>query len=145
MFSRCAVVVLGLLLAACATRGPAVVAVSPAFEAPYTLDAGDRLRVVVFGQPGLTNCYSVDASGKIAMPLIGLVDARGSTVAELQKDIQARLRQGYMREPNVAVEVETYRPSSSSARWCSPGSTLTSPILLWRRRSPLLADSRRAQ
>jgi polysaccharide export outer membrane protein len=110
MFSRCAVVVLGLLLAACATRGPAVVAVSPAFEAPYTLDAGDRLRVVVFGQPGLSNSYSVDASGKIAIPLIGLVDARGCTTAELQKNIQARLRQGFMRDPNVAVEVETYRP-----------------------------------
>ena len=38
----------------------------------YTLDSGDRLRIVVFGQDGLTNSYVVDASGQIAMPLIGI-------------------------------------------------------------------------
>src|SRR5208282_5727424 len=42
-------------------------------EGPYTLDSGDRLRIVVFGQEGLTNSYAVDASGHIAMPLIGAV------------------------------------------------------------------------
>jgi polysaccharide export outer membrane protein len=30
----------------------------------YTLDSGDRLRVVVFGQDTLTNSYGVDAAGK---------------------------------------------------------------------------------
>ena len=34
-------------------------------EGPYTLDSGDRLRIVVFGQDGLTNSYSVDASGRL--------------------------------------------------------------------------------
>lgn len=109
MFRRCAALLLGLALAACAARGP-VISVDPAFETPYTLDSGDRLRVVVFGQAGLSNTYAVDASGKVSVPLIGLVDARGRTAAELQSAIQARLRQGYMRDPNVAVEVETYRP-----------------------------------
>src|SRR5882724_4893483 len=49
----------------------------------YTLDSGDKLRVVVFGQDGLTNSYSVDAGGSITMPLIGAVKARGLTPAEL--------------------------------------------------------------
>src|SRR5262245_41760213 len=39
-------------------------------EAPYTLDTGDKLRVVVFGQEGLSSSYVVDASGAITMPLI---------------------------------------------------------------------------
>ena len=76
----------------------------------YTLDSGDKLRVVVFGQDGLSASYSVDTSGSITMPLIGAVSARGHTPAQLQAAIAAKLRQGYVREPHVAVEVETYRP-----------------------------------
>ena len=79
-------------------------------DASYHLDAGDKLRVVVFGQEGLTNTYAIDAGGSITMPLIGAVAARGKTPAGLAADISARLRNGYIREPSVAVEVETYRP-----------------------------------
>jgi polysaccharide export outer membrane protein len=76
----------------------------------YALDSGDKLRVVVFGQDGLTNSYSVDAAGNITMSLIGAVPARGLSTAELSAAIGARLRQGFIREPHVAVEIETYRP-----------------------------------
>ena len=79
-------------------------------EGAYTLDSGDKLRVVVFGQDGLSASYSVDTSGRITMPLIGAVHARGMTPAGLQQSIAAKLRDGYVREPHVAVEVETYRP-----------------------------------
>src|SRR5712691_914956 len=79
-------------------------------DGPYTLDSGDKLRVVVFGQDGLTNSYSVDAAGSITMPLIGAVPARGLTPAALSEAIAARLRQGFIREPHVAVEIEAYRP-----------------------------------
>jgi polysaccharide export outer membrane protein len=90
---------------------PAIVPVAaPAPRAGYTLDAGDKLRVVVFGQDGLTNSYGVDAGGNITMPLIGAVAARGLTTAELSAAIGARLKQGFIREPHVAVEIETYRP-----------------------------------
>jgi polysaccharide export outer membrane protein len=90
---------------------PVIVPVAaPAPRAGYTLDAGDKLRVVVFGQDGLTNSYSVDAGGNITMPLIGTVPARGMTTAELSAAIGARLKQGFIREPHVAVEIETYRP-----------------------------------
>jgi polysaccharide biosynthesis/export protein len=79
-------------------------------EGAYTLDSGDRLRIVVFGQEGLTNSYAVDASGHIAMPLIGSVSARGLTTDELSRRIADKLRQGFIREPHVAVEIEAYRP-----------------------------------
>ncbi len=97
------------LLAACA-GSIAAERVDPAFEAPYTLDAGDRLRVVVFGQDGLSNTYAVDGSGRITMPLIGAVEARGKTTSELAGAIGTKLRAGYIREPHVAVEVENFRP-----------------------------------
>ena len=79
-------------------------------DTAYHLDAGDKLRVVVYGQEGLTNTYAIDAAGSITMPLIGSVHARGRTTAGLAADITAKLRNGYIREPSVAVEIETYRP-----------------------------------
>jgi len=88
---------------------PQAVAMGPE-DTGYGLDSGDKLRVVVFGQDGLSASYSVDTSGNITMPLIGAVSARGRTPAQLQAAIAAKLRQGYVREPHVAVEVEAYRP-----------------------------------
>jgi polysaccharide export outer membrane protein len=90
-------------------------------DAPYHLDAGDKLRVVVYGQEGLTNTYAIDAGGAITMPLIGAVAARGKTPAGLAADISARLRNGYIREPSVAVEVETYRPFFILGEVAAPG------------------------
>ncbi|WP_448046169.1 polysaccharide biosynthesis/export family protein [Bradyrhizobium liaoningense] len=89
--------------------------------ASYHLDAGDKLRVVVYGQEGLTNSYSIDAGGSITMPLIGAVPARGRTTAGLAGEIAARLRNGYIREPSVAVEIETYRPFFILGEVLAPG------------------------
>ena len=94
---------------------------APAPEAPYRLGSGDKLRVVVFGQEGLTNSYAVDAIGSITMPLIGRVTARGLTPTALSQAIAARLRQGYIREPHVAVEIETYRPFFILGEVTNPG------------------------
>jgi polysaccharide biosynthesis/export protein len=77
---------------------------------PYTLDSGDRLRIVVFGQDALSNIYIVDAAGEVALPLIGTVNARGLTTAQLAASIKGRLANGYIREPSVAVEVDIHRP-----------------------------------
>ena len=87
-------------------------AVAPAAEAGsvYQLDSGDRLRIVVFGQDGLSNSYVVDAAGNITMPLIGAVSARGASTSELARSVGARLRNGFIREPHVAIEIENYRP-----------------------------------
>src|SRR5262245_18931053 len=78
---------------------------APGEYIPYTLDSGDRLRIVVFGQEGITNIYVVDVSGRISLPLIGAVTARGCTTAQLARIIADRLRQGFIREPHVSIEV----------------------------------------
>jgi polysaccharide biosynthesis/export protein len=77
---------------------------------PYALSTGDRLRVIVFGQDGLSNSYAVDSAGVISMPLIGAVPAQGRTTHALEGAISQRLRNGYLRDPKVSVEVEQYRP-----------------------------------
>ena len=89
--------------------GP-MVAQPVAYDSAYQLDAGDKLRVVVYGQEGLTNTYAIDAAGSITMPLIGAVPARGRTPAGLAAAITAKLRNGYIRDPSVAVEIKSYRP-----------------------------------
>jgi polysaccharide export outer membrane protein len=91
------------------------------YDAGYRLDAGDKLRVVVYGQEGLTNTYAIDAAGSITMPLIGQVPARGKTSASLAAGIAAKLRHGYIREPSVAVEIETYRPFFILGEVAAPG------------------------
>jgi polysaccharide biosynthesis/export protein len=96
---------------------PVVAAAEPA----YTMDAGDRLRVTVFGQDGLTNAYVVGASGYIAMPLIGQVMARGLTTDQLSAHIAAKLKDGFIRDPHVAVEIEAYRPFFILGEVTQPG------------------------
>ncbi|MDP3693472.1 polysaccharide biosynthesis/export family protein [Bradyrhizobium sp.] len=105
---------------------PAPVAVAYAatpvgYDTAYRLDAGDRLRVVVYGQEGLTNTYAIDAGGSITMPLIGSVPARGQTPAGLAAAITAKLRDGFIREPSVAVEIEAYRPFFILGEVAAPG------------------------
>lgn len=91
------------------------------YDAAYHLDAGDKLRVVVYGQEGLTNTYAVSAGGSITMPLIGSVPARGRTTAGLAAAIAAKLRAGFIREPSVAVEIEAYRPFFILGEVAAPG------------------------
>jgi polysaccharide export outer membrane protein len=93
-----------------AAGGPYAPAALTGFDTPYQLDAGDRLRVQVFGQEGLTNSYIVDASGNISMTLIGSVPVRGLTTNQVAAAISNRLRAGFIRNPHVSVEVEVYRP-----------------------------------
>ena len=92
-----------------------------AYDQQYRLDAGDKLRVVVYGQEGLTNTYAIDTGGSITMPLIGAVPARGRTPAGLASAITFKLRNGFIREPSVAVEIETYRPFFILGEVAAPG------------------------
>jgi protein involved in polysaccharide export with SLBB domain len=100
---------------------PATTVTPLAADPPYTLDAGDKLRVVVFGQDGISNNYVVDAGGKVNLPLIGAINARGLTNQQLAAAIAAQLKQGYVREPHVSVEVDTYRPFFILGEVTTPG------------------------
>lgn len=112
-----------LLLAACGRQDPLqsterLTVVDGAFELPSPtrgdLTADDRIvlvgpldgiSVIVFGVPELSRNMQVDGSGRIAMPLIGTIDAGGKTPAEVAQDIEDRLRGRYVRDPDVTVNV----------------------------------------
>jgi polysaccharide export outer membrane protein len=106
----------------------AAYAARPAVYHPsYTLDAGDKLRIVVFGQEGISSSYLVDAGGNVTLPLIGTVRARGATTGQLAQAIAGRLRQGYIRDPKVTVEIEVYRPFFILGEVTTPGQYPYSP------------------
>ncbi len=103
-------VALCVLTSSCADHRPAASAFHQQLNAPYRLDSGDKLRITVFEQDGLTSTYAIDKGGTISMPLIGSVPARGRTPEELETGIAQKLRNGFLRDPDVSVEVDTYRP-----------------------------------
>lgn len=87
--------------------GPRAVAET---DGPYLLDTGDKLRVFIYGQPNLSRQYTVDHDGKIAVPLIGELPARGKTTRELQSTIRARLGAEFVKDPQVTVDIQQNRP-----------------------------------
>lgn len=110
VLSFVSVVLMLMGLASCASAPDATAYFNSALNRPYTLASGDRLRVLVYGQDQLSNSYDVDSTGAIAMPLIGAVHAEGLTTHGLERVIADKLRNGFVRDPQVAVEVQAYRP-----------------------------------
>jgi polysaccharide export outer membrane protein len=75
----------------------------------------------VFGQEGISGTYLVDVAGNITLPLADTVHARGVTTQHLARAIVARLKQGYIREPHVAVTIDAYRPFFILGEVTTPG------------------------
>lgn len=84
------------------TRNDLTAADRPALIGPL-----DTIQVDVFNVPDLNREMQVDASGRIAMPLVGTVDARGKTAGELAAAIETSLRGRYVRNPEVTVNIKS--------------------------------------
>jgi len=76
----------------------------------YQLGAGDKVRVVVFGEEDLGGEYDVDGGGFVRLPLIGTVKAGGLTVRNFEEEIKTKLDDGFMKDAKVSVAVTSYRP-----------------------------------
>ena len=87
----------------------------------YTLGAGDKLRVIVFGQEDLSGEFEVDSAGWISLPLIGEVRVRRLTVRRLEKSIRDKLLDGYLKNPQVSAQVLNYRPYFIDGEVKNPG------------------------
>lgn len=98
--------------------GPRAVAET---DGPYLLDTGDRLRIFVYGQPNLSRSYTVDHDGRITVPLIGNVPARGKTTSQLEGAIKSRLGAEFVRDPQVTVDILQNRPFFILGEVRSPG------------------------
>ncbi|OSQ40487.1 polysaccharide biosynthesis protein [Thalassospira mesophila] len=88
----------------------------------YTLGSGDKVRITVFGEPDLSGEFEVSGEGQLSLPLIGTVSADGKTLRTLGTDIEAKLKEGYLVDPKVNVEVLNYRPFYILGEVKEPGS-----------------------
>jgi polysaccharide export outer membrane protein len=76
----------------------------------YRLGPGDRLRMIVFRQEDLSGEFLLDGQGAVSLPLIGKIDAKNKTLREFETAVQDRLRDGYLSDPRVSVEMLNFRP-----------------------------------
>jgi polysaccharide export outer membrane protein len=119
-----AVAAFAFALAGCASSGPngggpliaerterlpapdVLAAIPNAAEAEHRIGPSDVLEVAVFQVPDLSKTVQVNASGEIALPLIGVVAAGGRTIAELEAEIAGKLGERYLQSPQVSVFVK---------------------------------------
>jgi len=99
-------------------------------DTPYTLGAGDRIKIDVFDVPEYSGEYVVLVDGTLNLPVIGSVTVRGRSLEEASNDISERYRP-ILKRPivtlslliprpvNLAVAGEVLRPGTYTV---SPGS-----------------------
>ncbi|MEP3733506.1 MAG: polysaccharide biosynthesis/export family protein [Lentilitoribacter sp.] len=73
---------------------------------PYLIGPFDKLKIDVFGIEDLQKNVQIDASGRLSFPLIGVVEASGTTPGELAEIIEMKLRGRFVRDPQVTVNLQ---------------------------------------
>lgn len=113
------------------------VAAAYEFGTGYKVGAGDRIAVRVAGEADLTSEYLVDGAGTISMPYIQTITIAGLTAPEIENLVAGKLRQGYLRDPQVSVQVSSLRPfyilgevNTSGSFSYQPGITVQNAIAI---------------
>lgn len=78
-------------------------------SAAYVVGAQDVLTVTVFNEPQLSGRFRVENDGHFNYPFVGRIQAGGTTVAAIAELVKKRLADGYLRDPQVTVDVEQFR------------------------------------
>lgn len=104
-------------VAGCAMRGGSIPYDPAGFVAPdapqslagsdqYKLAPLDVVTVTVFQVPDLSRDYTIDYTGRLTVPLVGQMNAIGLSTSELATQLQAKLGERYLRDPNVVVALK---------------------------------------
>jgi polysaccharide export outer membrane protein len=107
--------ILCLLVGALAAADAVAQSASPASSgasSDYVVGAQDVLKVTVFDEPQLSGTFRVDADGTFTYPFIGRIKAAGETLRSVESMLAKLLADGYVRRPQVSIEVEQYRSRS---------------------------------
>ena len=75
----------------------------------YSLGSGDLVRITVMDEPELSGLFSVSSQGKISYPYLGNIDVMGMTVEDLNWHLTTKLKEDYLVNPIVTVNVEEYK------------------------------------
>jgi polysaccharide export outer membrane protein len=91
-------------------RAPDTTSSSGAYKGgtDYRIGAQDLLEVSVFGLKDFDRDVRVNSNGQVSLPLIGVVQAGGVTIPELERDIADKLMQGFLQNPQVSVFVKEF-------------------------------------
>ncbi len=115
---------MGLALMAATLFGTSVMAQAQAVAAPaaipvsavastgfeYRLGSGDKIRLIIFGEPDLSGEFTISGDGMVSLPLIKEVRAAGQTATQLQVNVENAFKEGYLKDPRVSIEVLSFRP-----------------------------------
>lgn len=77
---------------------------------PYLIGPGDELLVDVLGIDTLSaRKITTDGNGRLSVPMAGVVEANGLTVAEIEAKIAQQMKAGFVRNPIVSVNLSEAR------------------------------------
>ena len=111
-----------LAMSGCGLPGDSLPPVPPPTASAYRLGPGDQVGITLFGEKELSGAFPVSDSGRVALPLVGDVQAAGLTTDQLAVEIEQKLKSaGLYRDPRVAVEVTSYRPVFILGEVAKPG------------------------
>ena len=85
------------------------------------LQAGEKIKVTVFGEDRLSGDYQIDPAGNLSLPLAGTVRAAGLDKRRLEQSLTAKFRGEYLRDPKVTVDVADFRPFYILGEIAKPG------------------------
>src|SRR5215468_7147337 len=101
----CAVAI-GLFVASCDSPVQmGTIDTQPQVPQAPRLQAGDKLKVTVFGEPSLSGEYEIDPGGYVSLPLAGTVQAANLTKAEMEEVLAKKFKSEYLRSPKVTVDI----------------------------------------
>jgi polysaccharide biosynthesis/export protein len=97
-----------------ATAAPPVPAPAPTLAptSAYVVGPQDLLNITVYGEPQLSGRLRVDNDGSFPFQYLGRVKAEGLTTAQIEQVLRDGLGDGYLRNPQISVEVVEYRSQS---------------------------------
>jgi polysaccharide export outer membrane protein len=82
---------------------------TPAPTEGYVIGPQDNLSIIVSDETELTGKYRVDTDGTISMPYLSRVQLAGLSLAEAQDKITTLLKAGFIRNPQVRIEVDQFK------------------------------------
>jgi polysaccharide export outer membrane protein len=100
--------ILIVLVSMLGAQGPA----PPKQDVNYVVGPADILRVSVYNEPQMSGAFRIENDGYFNYPFLGRVKAAGRSVADVAAMLKLRLADGYLRDPQVTVEVDVFRSQS---------------------------------
>lgn len=88
----------------------------------YILGDGDQINITVLGEDDVSGQYKVANDGTITMPWLGAINVQGSTLQMVLEQVEVKLKDGYLKNPKVSIEMPVSRPFYILGAVNNPGS-----------------------